>query len=908
MSCIVVSCVRYPQPFIITAMSDPLCLVPPSKPRHYIIVVHGIGDQKLSETLPPVVNRFAEVRQGRKENFFDIVLPATLSSHSVRSETDMHGWTEFRGIPVDDNGCYEDFDGTAPTESAGENFRFVELYWQDILRRHHNKVASKTDVWAKAMLAKLHDPSITPQDWLPSWVLPMLRSIVNVAVPLKTIIGFKNKDLSEHVFEDFLGDVHLYGDYARTRGESVRHFHAVLEKIVLFDFLDWRIRELTVAKINHEKIKYNGYQKPKISIIAHSLGSIMSFDALVYAFARKNIRSSSSESAAFPSSLPFLGYLTSSEEEKQCWKQHEERLNRYKKDIRFRIFDEAIEDCCIPSLKIIFFEIICDLVDKRYSLIMVKEFVDKLSKSLNTVFSCSVWFNEMIDYVFSCKEQPRERFFDRLLSFPEESAGLVENNIGFDFCTVDDFKDKVREKHKSYFENICAFISQEFGLNDKLLQLINAHNLNCNDSVIQKKYCELKKRDRDYWKQFLNGFSDRISDENNLLVMGKNGLPEFKENIASSVPVLLWRDCVKHFITIGSPIDKYIAMWHQNYVHMGLRIKDYTTPPRWIDSRYECYDYPVKKIKHYNFCDEQDPVGHHLDLTRATAVYENIFDIADAGKRDIVFRRYGIPGLAHLKYWEDGELFRGILREIIDGSDNNEQKAITSSYFAEKHFRVKKNAEKQGFLWAYFRLPMLVSVITGLLIVYGMYALDGFHLHELNQKSSESNPLTAIIVFLFTSFLWVIPSFLQFYKERANVENVNKSTAKLLFFNVLSPGIFWRLLSAAIDWRRILVLQSQGCNLDDKNMEKRISFQNQNVRFIWWEFLWRWIIRFVGSVILLWALYYFVPNMEVIKTVKALRAVFTPILIAYVLILLFVLVKFFISKKLFDENADKRYD
>ena len=30
--------------------------------RHYIVVVHGIGEQKLNETTTPVVHRFAEVR------------------------------------------------------------------------------------------------------------------------------------------------------------------------------------------------------------------------------------------------------------------------------------------------------------------------------------------------------------------------------------------------------------------------------------------------------------------------------------------------------------------------------------------------------------------------------------------------------------------------------------------------------------------------------------------------------------------------------------------------------------------------------------------------------------------------------------------------------------------------------
>jgi len=143
-----------------TIMADSPHIIPPSKPRHYIIVVHGMGEQKLNETVPPVVQRFAEVRQNRKEQFYDIMLPASLSSQSVRSDSELHGWSEFRGIPVDDKQSFEDFDGTPPTDTAGENFRFVELYWQDILQRHQSKFASKTEVWSSSIKICIQNRSV----------------------------------------------------------------------------------------------------------------------------------------------------------------------------------------------------------------------------------------------------------------------------------------------------------------------------------------------------------------------------------------------------------------------------------------------------------------------------------------------------------------------------------------------------------------------------------------------------------------------------------------------------------------------------------------------------------------------------------------------------------------------------
>ena len=260
-------------------MAGSITTTPPSAPNHYIVVVHGIGEQKLNTTIPPVIHRFAEVRQNRDERYYEIVLPATQSSQSVRSENEEHGWAEYRGIPVQDKESQEEFDGTPPTNTAGENFRFVELYWQNILQRHQEKFASETEDWVKAMLNRLTDSAITPKEWVPSWGIPMLESIANMAVPLKKMLAFKYASATELIFNGYLGDVHLYGDYARTRGESVRHFHTELDRIIFFDFLDWRKRELDAGLLVPGR-----YQKPEITIIAHSLGSVMSFDALVYAF------------------------------------------------------------------------------------------------------------------------------------------------------------------------------------------------------------------------------------------------------------------------------------------------------------------------------------------------------------------------------------------------------------------------------------------------------------------------------------------------------------------------------------------------------------------------------------------------------------------------------------------------
>ena len=54
------------------------------KPRHYVIVVHGIGEQKVNETATEVVHRFAEVRHPNRAIRYENLLPSYLSAQSVR--------------------------------------------------------------------------------------------------------------------------------------------------------------------------------------------------------------------------------------------------------------------------------------------------------------------------------------------------------------------------------------------------------------------------------------------------------------------------------------------------------------------------------------------------------------------------------------------------------------------------------------------------------------------------------------------------------------------------------------------------------------------------------------------------------------------------------------------------------
>jgi hypothetical protein len=183
-------------------------------------------------------------------------------------------------------------------------------------------------------------------------------------------------------------------------------------------------------------------------------------------------------------------------------------------------------------------------------------------------------------------------------------------------------------------------------------------------------------------------------------------------------------------------------------------------------------------------------------------------------------------------YWSDGELFRGILREIIDRRDDK-----SSSFFVKDSFREKANAEKQGFMWAYFRIPALAALITTIFLVYAIFKAETL--------------LSRSITLLLMMLLWFMPSFIAFYRSRASVSDVDKKSFRLVLQKPFSKGILSNLLWIAVEWRRILCVQCEGDNVDKENIHARISFQLGDFNPFSWSFYWRWVWRVSFSIIIL---------------------------------------------------------
>jgi hypothetical protein len=626
-------------------------------PRHYIIVVHGIGEQKLNQTATEVVHRFAEVRwKDRHPNVdprkYQILLPADLSGQSVRRRGAGHGWSEFNGIPVDPADDTYAFDGKPATDTSGRNFRFVDLHWQHILQWHQKEYASPAEKWGPAVLERIgEEKGMVPKGWIPEWATPLLSSIVKTAVPVKKLLSWRYPDLTKLMFDDYLGDVHLYGDYARTRGKAVRHFHVILDEIHLRDFINWCL---------YERVGGDEYEPPVYSIFAHSLGSIMSFDALAYAYATEDVRTGRTSVHHTSPSLPYPGYTEAADCERDTW------------------------------------------------------------------------------------------------------ARLIRRA-----------REEVKEEH------------------------------------------ELKSR-------YL-----RIAEENK----ETEGHP--------MIPPLMWRDCVKTFITVGSPIDKYHVIWFRNYFHMGLRTKNGATPAGFMEKWAEGWlEEPQSKIIHYNLCDEQDPVGHHLDVAQTSLNYKKVFDTSiPVTYRDVVFRRYAVPGLAHVKYWEDGDLFKGIVKEVIDrekvieGPDPDlteyeRQRGLAGSYFLRLAFRNRKGVYEKTLNWAYFRIPLFAALVTGGLLSYGLlnWVQSGFGISYL----------AAIVAAI---LLWTCPRPTEVYAEEAESQEVRLEEKGLLalWWERWKPrrSILGHLVAGMVEWRRVLLLLSAGQSTDrEECLQKgrRLAFKKGKER------------------------------------------------------------------------------
>jgi len=517
----------------------------------YVVVVHGIGEQRQNETVISVVSRCAEARRHLpKDESYDVLTLGMACSQTGKAGANATApWLEFRGIPQDPSplaGSPAQLELDSPflgePGRRGDNLRFVDLHWADLLQADIEDVGQPPEVWSDGLLGRLKRKNeqldagsqAQPSGWLdrlrgkgtlsdprrvPSWALEILRLLKETVTLLRRFTTLRAQNLDETIFTKFLGDVQLYGEYAYCRGQAVRRFHELMAQI------QKRHEEEEERRVALDSSHVR--REARYTILAHSLGTIMSFDALLYAHAKPEVLVGAT-SDEIPG-LPFPGHLR---------EEDPRELNRREKEVnKFR--------------------------------------------------------------------EAKERL-----------AGLIR-------------------AHKTASTEV-----------------------------------------QDAWQEMKRDF--RFLDTS-------------------------WIERVDSFVTLGSPIDKFLVLWWLNYKHL-LKPRQWMDPKR-MELRKRC------KIRFFNYADEQDPVGHQLDVAATTQAVQEVFNIEE----DRVYNRYAVPGLAHTSYWKDLPLFKRILHLAVDGGKVKDAATPKVTWFDGQTYQ-------KALTYAYYVVPYVVLALHFFTFTWAVYS------------------------------------------------------------------------------------------------------------------------------------------------------------------------------------------
>ena len=115
-----------------------------------------------------------------------------------------------------------------------------------------------------------------------------------------------------------------------------------------------------------------------------------------------------------------------------------------------------------------------------------------------------------------------------------------------------------------------------------------------------------------------------------------------------------WVRNVRGLMTIGSPIDKHIALWPD----MWNPVQNPNTT--WTPSNDD------QRIAWRNYYDYADPVGFDLDTARAWLNrhgWDGFFEFEP--NHDFGFARYFLPAKAHNDYWNDPQVFGHFICDVM---------------------------------------------------------------------------------------------------------------------------------------------------------------------------------------------------------------------------------------------------
>lgn len=265
-------------------------------PIRYIIVVHGIAEQRKGETVLAVINRCAEARRNDPCASPGVITLGMALGQTGRPEYDERPshprpstplpWLEFGGIPRDPSiDPAPSFLGLG--SGSGQNLRFVDLWWADLMKEDEDFVLVPPSSWARGLIGRL---KLRGSDDGTAATVALLEPLAQTLAGVDLLLTFRHPEVRRRLMLGIVGDVQQYGEYALCRGAAVRRFHRVMEEV----------------KRIHEQV--TGGAPARFTIIAHSLGSVLALDALTYAYAQDPVRGANRPAQA-TDNLPFPGYL-----------------------------------------------------------------------------------------------------------------------------------------------------------------------------------------------------------------------------------------------------------------------------------------------------------------------------------------------------------------------------------------------------------------------------------------------------------------------------------------------------------------------------------------------------------------------------------------------------------------------
>ena len=246
-----------------------------------VIVIHGMGEQIPMQTL----NSFVDAVWTKDESLLDTGKPDpnTGGRHSQNAS-----WAK----PDKANDNYELRRITTEASKDGPRTDFFEFYWA-----HHVKETTVRQLlsWIKTLLFRNPFRSV-PIGVLPVWILLWMVTLITFAATIypwlndQEIVAF---DTWVHIGVVAFGAAIWYllsRHLIRSFGDVARYVKAAPYNVHIRQTIREEGVGLLEKILDQKNEDEETYKYDRVIIVAHSLGTIVAYDILTHAFARRNTR------------------------------------------------------------------------------------------------------------------------------------------------------------------------------------------------------------------------------------------------------------------------------------------------------------------------------------------------------------------------------------------------------------------------------------------------------------------------------------------------------------------------------------------------------------------------------------------------------------------------------------------